>query len=219
MGCGEENLELEFRDNPLMMTGSLLEASHPPVTKEYSLLIKRAKGGDISAFEELMVRHERRVFLTALRLLGHPENARDAAQDVFFRFHRYIQRVDEHRDLAPWLYRMTVNICHDIRRKQVKADTISLDEFQETGETQALAPSRHPDDNLSQGEEKRIVVEALKALPEKERTALVLRDIEGLSTSEVARILGSSEGTVRSQVCMARLKIKKFTERFLRRKP
>ncbi|MBZ5537193.1 MAG: RNA polymerase sigma factor [Acidobacteriia bacterium] len=201
------------------MTGSLLEASNPPVSQEYSLLVKRAKAGDIGAFEELMIRHERRVFLTALRLLGHPENARDAAQDVFLRFHRFIHRVDEQRDLAPWLYRMTVNACHDIHRKQVKVNTISLDEFQETGEAQSMVPSPHPDENLSRGEEKRIVAEALKRLPEKERTALVLRDIEGLSTGEVARILGSSEGTVRSQVSMARLKIKKFTERLLRRKP
>ena len=212
-------MELEFRDNPLMMTGSLLEACDPPVNKEYSLLIKRAKAGDIAAFEELMVRHERRVFLTALRLLGRPENAREAAQDVFLRFHRYIHRVDEDRDLAPWLYRMTVNACHDIRRRQSKTNAISLDEFQETGEAQALVPSPHPEDNLSREEEKQIVAEALKRLPEKERTAIVLRDIEGLTTGEVARILGSSEGTVRSQVSMGRLKIKKFTERFLRQKP
>lgn len=212
-------MELEVRDNPLMMTVSLLEASDPTVSKEYSLLIKRAKAGDLGAFEELMIRHERRVFLTALRLLGHPENARDAAQDVFFRFHRFIHRVDEHRDLAPWLYRMTVNACQDIRRKQVKANTISLDEFQETGETQVLNSTPHPDENLSREEEKQMVAEALKRLPEKERTALVLRDIEGLSTAEVSRILGSSEGTVRSQVSMARLKVKKFTERLLRRRP
>ena len=202
-----------------MMTGSMLEASDPLVSKEYSLLIKRAKAGDLGAFEELMIRHERRVFLTALRLLGQPDSARDATQDVFLRFHRFIHRVDEQRDLAPWLYRMTVNACHDIRRKQGRADTISLDEFLETGEIQALNSTPHADENLNREEERRIVAEALKRLPEKERTAIVLRDIEGLPTSEVARILGSSEGTVRSQVSMARLKIKKFTERLLRRKP
>ncbi len=212
-------MELESRDYALMMTGSLLEASTPPVTKEYSLLIRRAKAGAIDAFEELMVRHERRVYLTALRMLAHPENARDAAQEVFMRLHRYIHRVDENRDLSPWLYRMTVNACHDFSRKQGKANTISLDEFQETGEVEALSPSPHPDHSLSRDEQRRIVAEGLKRLPEKERAAIVLRDIEGLSTNEVARILGSSEGTVRSQVSMARLKIKKFTEYFLRRKP
>jgi RNA polymerase sigma-70 factor (ECF subfamily) len=73
------------------------------------------------------------------------------------------------------------------------------------------------DAELTLAERRRLVADALKRLPEKERAAVVLRDIEGLSTREVANILGSSEVTVRSQVSSARVKIKKFVERHSKR--
>jgi len=81
-------------------------------------LLRDAKAGDRAAFEQVVLRHERRVLLTALRLLGRWEDAQDAAQEVFVRLHRYLARFDETLELAPWLYRMTVNVCRDIGRKR-----------------------------------------------------------------------------------------------------
>lgn len=178
-------------------------------------LLARIRAGDIGAFEELMMLHERRVLRTAFRLLGHLEDAEDAAQEVFLRFYKYLARFDDTRELSPWLYRMTVNICRDLARKRPSQAVLSLEDVQ----LDQMPTALETDDGASLSERRRIVAEGLKTLPEKERAALVLRDIEGLSTKEVARVLGSSEMTVRSQVSRARVKMKKFVERVLRRQP
>jgi RNA polymerase sigma-70 factor (ECF subfamily) len=175
-------------------------------------LLSRAKAGDAEAFEEIMIQHERQVLMTALRLLGHLEDAQDAAQEVFLRLYKYLHRFDETRELSTWLYRMTVNVCRDMARKRPKTAVLSLEEIV----VQEIPDPVDSDEMINLTAQRRIVAEGLKTLPEKERAALVLRDIEGLSTKEVARALGSSEMTVRSQVSRARVKVKRFVDQFLR---
>jgi len=182
-------------------------------------LLQKARAGDASAFREIIVQHQRQVFVTALRLLGSLDLAQDAAQEVFLRLHKYLHRYDSAKQFSPWLYQMTVNVCRDLNRRRERHSMLSLEELQQNGEPKELVDSVDLDSAMSRAEERRIVAEALKTLPEKEREALVLRDIQGLPTKLVARILGSSEATVRSQVSSARVKIKKFAERFLRGKP
>ena len=177
-----------------------------PEAEEFATLLQRAVAGDVSAFERIMTRYERRVLSLAWRLLGRLEDAQDASQEVFLRAFRYLHRFDPQRPLQPWLMRMTVNVCHDIgkKRQQQPQATIEEDQFRCSGD---------PHQDLHSEERRRILYRALRELPEKERAAIVLRDIEGMSTAEVAEILGSSEATVRSQICTARLKIKKAVER------
>lgn len=184
---------------------------------EFSELLKRAKAGDLAAFDQIMIRHERPVFSVALRLLNRPEDAQDAAQEVFLRLYKNLRRFDQAREFSPWLYRMTVNVCRDIGRRRSRHSAPSLEAL--TGLEEADAGAPDPRAQAVWAQQKRIVREALKGLPEKQRAALVLRDLEGLSTCEVARILGSSQATVRSQVSTARLRIKKYVERFLRGRP
>jgi RNA polymerase sigma-70 factor (ECF subfamily) len=183
------------------MPGSDLEASKVRV----AALVTEAKTGDRNAFDALIARFEAQVLRTAWRLLGNLEDARDASQEVFLRFYKYIGRFDESRPLSPWLYRMTVNVCRDLGRKRAKHGQISLED--ERKEPVANTPS--PADRL---ESRQWVAEGLKTLTRKERTAVVLRDIEGLSTREVARVLGTTEITVRSHISRARLKMKRFLE-------
>jgi RNA polymerase sigma-70 factor (ECF subfamily) len=175
--------------------------------------VRRARGGDQGAFARLVERHEHMVLRTALRLLGRMDLAQDAAQEAFLRMHRYLDRFDEAQDLGPWLYRVTVNACHDVARSGSKQRLVALDEMPEASDPAGRFGPMEIEATVLQAEQQRLVKEALRILPEKERTALVLRDIEGLPTGEVARILGSSEGTVRSQVSTARLKIRRFVER------
>ncbi len=164
-------------------------------------------------FERLMKAHEQRVFRAAWRLLGRREDAQDAAQEVFLRLYRYRHRFDERRPLEPWLYRITVNVCRDLRRRRRVRQTASLEELEETRPLVSADPD--PGAAARIAEERRIVEQALATLAEKERAALVLRDVQGLSTAEVAEILGSSQVTVRSQISRARLKIKKYRDRKL----
>jgi len=151
-------------------------------------------------FEELMVRHQRKVLMTALHLLGNMEDAKDAAQEVFYRLHKYGGGRDASRELAPWLYRVTVNVCHDLRRKRPE---LQLEESFD-----APAIDAHLDEGMDLALQREMMREALKRLPEKERTAIVLRDIEGLTTEEVAQTLGSTETTVRSQISTGRAKLR-----------
>lgn len=175
-------------------------------------LLARARRGDTVAFDQLMQRHERQVYGTARRLLGHPEDAQDAAQEVFLRLYRFLDRLEPGRPLAPWLYRVTVNVCRDLGRRRRGRQTVPLAE----AEHLAADGTADPAARAAVREEKRIVEEALARLSAKEREALVLRDVEGLSTEEVAAVLGSSPPTVRSQICHARLKLRRFRQRRLK---
>ena len=177
-------------------------------------LLRLSKAGDLAAFEQIIGLHERRVFQTALGLLLRAEDAQDAAQEVFLRFYKYLHRFDEARQLAPWLYRITVNVCRTINRRRRKQAEVSLDELLAAGRVVAAKPE-DPFKELSLLEDQRFMVEALSRLPDKERAAIVLRDLQGISTREVARILGSSETTVLSQVSSARVKLKKSRDKLL----
>lgn len=178
---------------------------------ERTRTIAAAKAGDHAAFESLMRQHERLVLATALRLVGNMEDAQDAAQEVFLRLHRNLERVESHGNFVGWLYRVTVNVCRDLRRK--RRDVTSMEH---TAEVPSCAPN--PQQELTDAERRRVLELSLRRLPEKERAALVLRDLEGLSTAEVAAALGSSEATVRSQISKARIKVKNFVENYFGRR-
>jgi RNA polymerase sigma-70 factor, ECF subfamily len=184
-----------------------------PAETPTAALVRRARAGDAAAFEVLVARHERMVLRTALRLLGRLDRAQDAAQEAFLRLHKYLGRFDESRELGPWLYRTVVNACHDLARRSSPGRLVPLDDVREAEHTAVRGGPEEIEAGVSRAEQRRAVQAALATLPAKERAALVLRDIEGLPTAEVARILGSSEVTVRSQVSKARLKIKRFIER------
>ena len=84
-----------------------------PADPNLLLLIRSAAAGDRAASEAIIRVHERRVLMTALRLLGNMDDDQDADQDVFTRMHRYLPRFDSTKPLSPWVYRMTVNVCRD----------------------------------------------------------------------------------------------------------
>ena len=201
---------MESNELALAMSGSALEVEGSGKTEEQ--VLKRAIAGDRLAFDQIVLQFERRVLMTAWRLLGRQEDAQDAAQEVFLRLYRYLHHFDVKRPLLPWLYRMTVNVCHDLHRKRRQDDALAAEEVK------AATLTYDPGVEITRAEQRRIIEAALKTLTVKERAAVVLRDIEGLSTKEVAAILGSSETTVRSQVSMARVKIKKFVDRFEKRR-
>jgi RNA polymerase sigma-70 factor (ECF subfamily) len=168
--------------------------------------IQRAKTGDEIAFERLFDYYSSTVLRTAQRLLLNREDAQDAAQEAFLRLYRSLNRIDQERDVMPWLYRLTVNACQDMRRR--KTINISFN-----AAVESASPSLDAQHELEATERSRLLYEALGSLPERERDAIVLRELEGLTTAQVAAALGTGESTVRSQIAMGRIKLRDYLNR------
>jgi RNA polymerase sigma-70 factor (ECF subfamily) len=160
-----------------------------------------------------MRQHERLVLVTALRMTGSLPDAQDVSQEVFLKLYRNLGRVPGEGAVKAWLYRVTVNACHDARRMRQRRPESPVE-----AAGQLVSQAADPQEELAAAERRRAVEMSLRVLAEKERAAIVLRDIEGLSTPEVARALGSSEATVRSQISKARVKMRDFVERYLGRR-
>jgi RNA polymerase sigma-70 factor (ECF subfamily) len=144
--------------------------------------------------------------MLSARLLQGLDEAQDATQEVFMRAFKYLHRLDTRRPVEPWLMRITVNVCRDFQRNIQRRHST----FTEVSATENDAPdeSRDPYAGFAWEQERQRLWKVLNELPAKEKMAVILRDVEGFSTAEVAEILGSSEGTVRSQICRGRLRIK-----------
>lgn len=170
--------------------------------------------GPQESFESLMVQWQDHVIRLCRYFLGYGEDALDAAQEVFIRLYRSLPSVDPGRPLGPWLYRVTVNVCRthaSRRRRYLRLKSILWLKS-------ADPPSWNPVEAAAeQADERKIMKAALQALTPNERIAVVLRDIEGLSTAEVAQTMGTSETTVRSHISRARVKIREYRSRYLRR--
>ena len=171
-------------------------------------LLRLAQGGNRDALERLIMRHEKRIFALAFRLTGSVADAQDATQETFTRLHLRIREIQAERGAGPWLAVVAVNACRDIGRRRRRSRLVAMP-------LAADFPDAFPDPEhrLYARESEACLQAGLATLPEKERAALVLREVEGLTTAEVARALGSSEVTVRSQISNARLKLRRFFAR------
>ncbi len=167
-------------------------------------MAREKQAGGIT-FEQLMALGERPVLRVCYRLLGNLEDAQDAAQEVLMKAYDNLAKFEEGRDPLPWLYRVSVNLCRDRRRRA--RGTAPLEAGAEAREAGA-----DPEQQAGVEERKRLLLAGLAELGERERTALVLRELEGLDTRDVARILQVTEETVRSQCSNARAKLRQYLE-------
>ncbi len=152
------------------------------------------------SFDQVVRDRQVQILRTAYRILGNWADAEDVAQEAFVRLHRHGLGFPNEAALGGWLYRVTVNLCLDHAR--------SSRPWQEASELQSQAASAEA--AVIREQQKRMLAQALCLLPPRERAAVVLREMEGLSTAEVAEILGSSEGTVRSQVSKAVTRLRRI---------
>lgn len=170
-------------------------------------LLALARRGDIAAFEQIVIRYERRVFGLALRMTGSTEDAKDATQETFILLHRKMAQITSGQSLGAWLYTVATNVCRNIARNRRRARVVSI---KDSPADTAVDPSPNPERVAAAKQREDQLLAALQTLPEKERAALLLREMEGLSTEEVAQVLGSSPATVRAQICSARLKLRRY---------
>jgi len=167
--------------------------------------IERWRAGDARAFEELVRRHERRVFGLLVRMLGSRAEAEDAAQDAFLNLHRNGQRFRGESRFSTFLYRVAVNAALNRRRSAVRrrAHMEQLEGRQQAGDDLPGRP-RGPEDASAGKEIQRRVQAGIAELPAALRGPLVLYDIQGQAYADIARILDIAEGTVKSRIHRAR---------------
>ncbi len=162
-------------------------------------LVTRFKDGDLSAFEQVVLKYQDRIYTLCRYMLYNAEDAPDAAQDVFLKAYGGLKAYRPDASLYTWLYRITVNTCLDYGKKSRPehcADTSAFDN---------LASSQPSPERLYQSKETgRLIEGCLRKLPGKLRAAIVLKEIEGLSYEEIAHALGTSVGTVKSRISRAR---------------
>ena len=179
-------------------------------------LVRRAKAGDLPAFEELVTSHERRVYTLALRMLQNPHDAEDVTQQAFLSALENLVTFREEASFATWLYRIATHAALKVIRKRKGLDTVSLEEVTEPREDQDTIPhpefiadwKESPEHLVARNETQRLLEDALAQLDEKHRLVFVLRDVEGLSVRETAEALGLSEANVKVRLLRARLQLR-----------
>lgn len=172
-------------------------------------LLSRASQGDLSAFNGLVEHYQTAIYNLCLRLLTNPQAAEDTTQDAFIAAYR---RLDTFRggNFRAWLFRIATNTCYDELRWRKSRPSVSLDEPSGPGE-RALdfadrAPS--PDERAEQSELKRAIESALSQLPDEQRLAIVLCDVQGMDYAEIAVVMQCSLGTVKSRIARGRSRMR-----------
>ena len=171
---------------------------------EEMALVERCRRGDLGAFEELYRAHAGRLFNIACRMLGNPADAEDLLQEIFLSAHRKLESFRGESALGTWLYRLATNHCLDYLRSRAARTGQLTDTLDD--EVGRFEPGRR---GLAEQTITKMDLErALAQLPDGCRAAFVLHDIEGLEHKEVAEALGIAEGTSKSQVHKARLRLR-----------
>jgi RNA polymerase sigma-70 factor (ECF subfamily) len=185
-------------------------------------LVARAKQGDRAAFDLLVERYTPRVFNLALRITGSREDAEDCVQEAFVRAFTALQRFRGEAAFSTWLYRVALNVANDesrrLKNRPLRASELSgadpddpapdLDRFARSSD-----PGEHdPEEAAVESERRRVVLGAIRSLPEHHRTVIVLYDLQGLSYEEIGQVLGARVGTIKSRLSRARLALKERLE-------
>ena len=189
----------------------------PKVPKE---VIEGCKVGNKKAFEEIVLRYQKRVFNMAYRMLGNREEARDLAQEVFVSVFESIKDLREEIKFEAWLTQIILNHCRNRwkylkRRQYFKTD--SLDDPIKTEEGDMPRPIYDTSDNPETLCEKKMIQQfvqkGLLQLKEEQKELLVLRDLQGFSYEEIAKLFHLPEGTIKSKIHRARMDLKRILER------
>jgi RNA polymerase sigma-70 factor (ECF subfamily) len=173
-------------------------------------LVRSAQAEDKAAFEELVRRHQHRVFAVAGGILRRREDVEDIAQQVFVKAYFSLKRFDQRAAFSTWLYKITVNECWDLLRKRkvrplVYESDLSEDQARQysvSGETGRPVP-----DISEKLQDRERVERLLEGLEERDRLMLILKEVEGFAVQEIANILGLNANTVKVRLFRARRRI------------
>jgi RNA polymerase sigma-70 factor (ECF subfamily) len=222
LNCIQSGLGTELDFKPRLIFP--LKEVNPPLASERQILepelagdfvsddpdfeiVARVKNGDTDAFEELVRKHGRRVYRSLLGILGHADEAEDALQDAFLKAFQHLAEFENRSRFSTWLVRIAINA--GLQRMRSRKDIDSLDEENEEFRPRNIqAWTDTPEESYSREELRRLVEREVMKLPVKYRVALMLRDLEELSTEETALALGLSVPGVKARVLRGRLMLR-----------
>jgi len=202
--------KVEPVSEPVPVTATKGRVSKPAGGANDRELVRRAQADDKEAFEELVRRHQHRVFAVASGILRRREDVEDIAQQVFVKAYFSLKRFDQRAAFSTWLYKITVNECWDLlRKKKVRPLVYEADLSEEqarmvqtSGEKGSTAP-----DVSERLEARQRVERLLEGLDERDRLMLVLKEVEGFSIEEIAEVLELNSNTVKVRLFRARRRI------------
>ena len=172
-------------------------------------LIQLVREGDLSAWGELIQIHQDRLYNSIVRVVGHPDRARDVVQDAFIQAIEKISRFDGKSQYFTWLYRIAFNRAMSMYRKH--KSEVSLEVARENAGDETMADAQdQPEDRILRSELVEEVHQALEQLSAEHRAVIVLREIEGCEYEQMAEILEISLGTVRSRLHRARSEMRRL---------
>jgi RNA polymerase sigma-70 factor (ECF subfamily) len=183
---------------------------HAPTDEE--AIIHAVRAGDLEAFNTLVLLHQSHVYNLAYRILSDEALAADATQEAFILAYRHLHRFDRGSFFA-WLYRIATNVCYDALRYQKRRPALSFTQLNsgEDGERELDLPAHEdgPEAEVQRRELATLLQHHISALPIDQRTVLILSDVQGLSDKEIAAIMRTNLGTVKSRLSRARAKLRR----------
>ncbi len=174
--------------------------------REEATLINEAKGGNLSAFEELISLYEKKIYNYCYRMTNSREDAEDLAQEVFIKVYCSLKSFKGKSQFSTWIYRIAYNTCIDKHRKKKKKQIVSLNPAndEDTRNIELVSTDPLPEDKAIQRERYEKIQSCIASLKPEYRTVIILRDIQNYSYREIAEILHIPLGTVKSHISRAR---------------
>lgn len=184
---------------------------------DYAMLVRAAAGGDQEAMERLLVRAQASAYRFSVMICGHSDDTEDVMQEALVSTYKHARDIREPEAFRAWLFRTVRNACLLNRRRRVAepAHLLSLDDsgaFDDRHVAEPEAPGQSPEESLDAAERRQLLQRALMTLPGPQREVIVLRDLEGLSTREVADVVHISEANVKQRLHRARVALRAALE-------
>jgi RNA polymerase sigma-70 factor (ECF subfamily) len=174
-------------------------------------LIERARGGDATAFNGMVLAYRKRILGTISRLIGRPEDVEDVAQEVFVRLYYSLDQLRTPEVFEPWLYRLTVNASYDyLRRSKRRGESRMADlSEQQVMMADSMASGKQDAEDRQRGEVREFVDALFRHVSEEDRLLLTLKEVEGLSLKELEKIYSVNENALKVRLFRARQRVLK----------
>lgn len=180
------------------------------------VILQKFRDGDGDAFRALVEKYQKMVYIVSYGFVKNSRDAEDITQDVFFAAYKNIRKFKHESKVSTWIYRIAVNRSLNFVRKKKLLSLFSVRQDEETMPDIPAEEDAHPDFTFEKSEKGRIIKKALDGLPENQRTAFILSNVEGFSYQEIAEIMQCSVSAVESRIHRAKMSLQKKLVQYLK---